>query len=257
MKSTNKLTFLIICSFFLNNSFNRYKSPIEGYAVYNQLIGGYQHEGTLLFESSKSLYFYGRSSDGKEKEGWKNDEDKMTYALEIKDKEGWSFYKNFTTRQMITRETIWDHFFLVEESIPKLSWELKDGIRIISKFKCQKAVTTFRGRNYEVWFSPEIPSQDGPWKLCGLPGLILEAASVDGEVKFTLKSLELGKVKNEIVPPKLGKKLTRAEYEKKFREKMNALIQSIKANMDPNGTGSADVKLSGTGIEKLTLEDDK
>ena len=35
------------------------------------------------------------------------------------------------------------------------------------------ATTHFRGREWKVWFSEEIPLSLGPWKLGGLPGLIL------------------------------------------------------------------------------------
>jgi len=49
---------------------------------------------------------------------------------------------------------------------------------------CQKAEGDFRGRHYIAWFSNKILIPDGPWKLCGLPGLILEAYDEKKTVYF-------------------------------------------------------------------------
>ncbi|RQE01044.1 GLPGLI family protein, partial [Prevotella intermedia] len=43
--------------------------------------------------------------------------------------------------------------------------------------ECKKATTNFRGRYWEVWYTEDIPISQGPWKLCGLPGMILKANS--------------------------------------------------------------------------------
>lgn len=56
-----------------------------------------------------------------------------------------------------------------------IKWQLVDGEKDILGFNCKKAQCEFRGRSYVVWYTPEIPSQSGPWKFSGLPGLILEA----------------------------------------------------------------------------------
>jgi hypothetical protein len=52
-----------------------------------------------------------------------------------------------------------------------------------------KATTSFAGRNYEAWFTPEIPISDGPYKFYGLPGLIFKICDKKNQHVFTLKKL--------------------------------------------------------------------
>ena len=62
--------------------------------------------------------------------------------------------------------------------------------RTIGGFTCEKATGHYRGRDYEVWYAPDIPIPSGPFKLGGLPGLIMEACSIDKKVLFLFNSLE-------------------------------------------------------------------
>ena len=78
------------------------------------------------------------------------------------------------------------------ESIPKIKWKIESGQKEILGYKCQQALCTFRGRQYEVWFTTDIPLSYGPWKLQGLPGLILEAKDSKGEYHFTAVGIEKG-----------------------------------------------------------------
>jgi len=64
-------------------------------------------------------------------------------------------------------------------------WELGDSTRTILGYECIEATTCFRGRIWTAWFAPDVPLQDGPWKLCGLPGLILEAYDIHRDYQFT------------------------------------------------------------------------
>lgn len=73
---------------------------------------------------------------------------------------------------------------LYEEPVPVLQWELGNETRKVCGFLCRKATTTFRGRTWTVWYTEELSSDDGPWKLNGLPGLILKATSADKEHYF-------------------------------------------------------------------------
>ena len=64
--------------------------------------------------------------------------------------------------------------WIIHEDLEKPVWNITNETDSILGFTCIKAETSFRGRKWIAFFSPEIPIQEGPWKLCGLPGLILK-----------------------------------------------------------------------------------
>lgn len=63
-------------------------------------------------------------------------------------------------------------------------WELLDGDTLIMDHLCRKAQATYHNRTWTVWYAQDIPIYDGPWKLCGLPGLIMAAKDSKQEYIF-------------------------------------------------------------------------
>lgn len=98
--------------------------------------------------------------------------------------------KDFNTRII----TVWDsqmgdrYRYPVE--MDDLQWNLQDSTKMVLDYECQLAAAEYHGRKWYAWFAPEIPVQDGPWQLCGLPGLIMEAITADGEYGFTIKGIQ-------------------------------------------------------------------
>lgn len=95
----------------------------------------------------------------------------------------------------IKKNTIWSTFLYrkmvyVKETAPKINWKISNETKKIGKFNCKKATTQFRGRNYTAWFTTEIPLPFGPWKLNGLPGLILEAYDTNKNTYWYFKNIE-------------------------------------------------------------------
>lgn len=83
-----------------------------------------------------------------------------------------------------------DFFFCYEEPIPTLSWKLAEGDTIIIGYPCHKAVCQFRGRTWTAWYALDLPFDNGPWKLSGLPGLILAASESKNEFSFVATGIE-------------------------------------------------------------------
>lgn len=85
----------------------------------------------------------------------------------------------------------------LKEEIIKPTWEMRDSICRILGYDCIKATCSFRGREWIVYFCPDIPINDGPWKLCGLSGLILKAH--DQDYHYCYDALSVTIPENEIV----------------------------------------------------------
>lgn len=78
-----------------------------------------------------------------------------------------------------------------DEAVTEQQWEIVgDSTRTILGYECVMARMPYHGREWKAWFAPEIPASDGPWKFCGLPGLILRAESADGLYSFEATAIE-------------------------------------------------------------------
>lgn len=79
-----------------------------------------------------------------------------------------------------------DQIYYYEEPMDVMAWTIKDDTLTIAGMACQRADIRFGGRDWIAWFAPEIPVPDGPYKFCGLPGLIVSIADIQQHWKFDL-----------------------------------------------------------------------
>ncbi len=112
------------------------------------------------------------------------------------------------------------------EPIEAMNWEICDSTKVIFGYECTMAKTDYHGREWTAWFAPEIPIQAGPWKLTGLPGLILEASESSGQHWFSATGIE--KSNQEILPVYKGH-----DYEKMTRKEM---LKSQRYGKDHSGS---------------------
>ena len=85
-------------------------------------------------------------------------------------------YWNLSIGKILVYTSIFGSKYLVEEDVPDIEWDIEeDSVQTIIGYECHKAKAKFRRCEWTVWYSKDIPISLGPWKLNGLPGIILYA----------------------------------------------------------------------------------
>ena len=125
----------------------------------------------------------------------------------------YQIWKNLPSRGMLTFTDTNLKRFRYTESLETPQWTLAGKDSIIADYPCQQAETFYRGRHWTVWFTSDIPVSDGPWKLHGLPGLILQAEDSEHWFSFACIEIENAPYKELAVPEKKYVDCTRKEYE--------------------------------------------
>ena len=159
----------------------------------------------------------------------------------------------------INKNTIWSNLLhrkqiYVKEVGSKINWKVENDSKKIGMFTCKKATAKFRGRDYTAWFTYEIPLPFGPWKLNGLPGMILEAYDQGRNVFWYYKSIDYpSKIQKKVNYLKIPKQLSYQSYGefKKFQE--DQILKTIEkqriAQKNFPGVVFIDPKLSDSFIE--------
>lgn len=149
-----------------------------------------------------------------------------------------------------------NNFYCIQDVLQQTSWELTEESKVILDFNCQKAIGKFKNRLYTVWYTPEIPYADGPWKFSGLPGLILEVENQDKtfiieatEIALSPHNTSLHNLTN--IPIK--KTFSWDEYVELKKEYLNKLAKYFKSS------SSYDISINNIKYEepdfRLTLDE--
>lgn len=115
-------------------------------------------------------------------------------------------YKNYPAGKTTLLDVLAASRFRSEEPSERPEWTLLPDTATVLTYLCRKATCRFRGRDYEAWYTPEISRSEGPWKLQGLPGLILKAADSRGHYTFVCTGIEKARQDETI-------RFTGSEYE--------------------------------------------
>lgn len=127
--------------------------------------------------------------------------------------------------------------FTYTEPYETQDWAICDPTKTILGYECAIATCEYRGRQWTAWFAVDIPIQDGPWKLSGLPGLILEASEDTGQHGFTATGIQ---TTQRQITPVLGKE----HYEQTDRISMLKTLRRFEDNPEAGLSAALGVKIT-------------
>ena len=137
------------------------------------------------------------------------------------------YYQSIKYKKLMSIEGTMSARYLVLDTMTAISWRLSKNTKKIHNIECFSAQAEYRGRVWTAWYAPSIPISSGPWKLYGLPGMILEAEDRSGFMKFECTKIIIPKpadIKNsgkeELLVDKKTKKISYKEYVKELQESL-------------------------------------
>lgn len=156
------------------------------------------------------------------------------------------FYTNIDEEIVAEKTDFMGKTFLIEDDMKMQQWKLTGEQKTILGYTCQKAELVIKvdttakkeddnGRRrgprgprepqaVTAWFTTEIPVSGGPSNYHQLPGMVLEVDIDNGNQIIVAETVNLKKLEaSTIVKPTEGKKVTREEYRKIQREKMEEM----------------------------------
>ncbi|AMR26019.1 hypothetical protein A0257_02155 [Hymenobacter psoromatis] len=100
----------------------------------------------------------------------------------------YGIYKTTAPRHLYYYDRIGLQHYRYEEPTP-LAWTILPATATVAGYACQRATTSFGGRQWEAWFTREVSVSDGPYKFYGLPGLIVKVGDTRQHYVFELAKL--------------------------------------------------------------------
>ena len=168
-------------------------------------------------------------------------------------------YKNYGESRISIVDIVKENLSLIEEDLDVINWKITTISKDIKGFKCLKAVGDYKGRTYEAWFCKDYPYSTGPWKLGGLPGLIIEASDLKNQVEFSFIGYEkLSANTTDISLPKSINKTGLDEYKKILDSFIVYQSGDKKFKVMDDGTGNPLREnlfqgMGGGGLKKITI----
>ncbi|MCH7408184.1 GLPGLI family protein [Belliella sp. DSM 111904] len=200
---------------------------------------GYPNEyeiekATLFFKESKSLYIQEQNKVNVQYISGPNGTERIEVPRNNLDPYGTVLHLNFLSGEQFSRESFWNKstFVNIQEEILPIDWRITNEKKKIGKFNCIKATANILGREWEAWFSPELQVPFGPWRLNGLPGLILEAYDSTLDFIYHLAEVEIPHDFNPTIEVEnvfSGKLLSRSEFLNENATKKEKYISYMKS----------------------------
>lgn len=235
MKKITLIAIMIIGGFFA------YSQQVETY-VYKLLYDMYLDfgneqlfEAELLFNKEQARFNYQEKEIQEESLKEDENDDGFNFHISIKDSTKYFIISNLSKNRVVQLEKSLDrkgNNVLVHDDLQQIEWIITDSTKMIGAYQCNQAHGHFGGRDYTVWFAPQVPVYFGPHKLHGLPGVVLEAYDDMYEVGFICTNIETGKyLYDHFDKEQYGETISRAEYIEDLKKGMDDRIKRISSRM--------------------------
>lgn len=163
---------------------------------------GPDYNSILIFNKEKSLYITRKDSlEGShiwEQRSYKNGDGNQSSITVVTNPKGFQYFYDLKEKNLYSRDL---GFKFVKDKTINIPWKILAETKSIGDYTVQKATASFRGRDYTAWFTTQIPLPFGPWKLSGLPGIILEAYDTHKEIYWYFKNIEYPSKKHNLLKP--------------------------------------------------------
>lgn len=205
--------------------------------IQEQLRKQFQQEYTLTFNQNESIY--------KQNEKLDAPSPMPSSGISIKISQGSDvMYKNVKENRYTNKTETYGKLFLVKDTLNNRKWELVNETKNIGDYTCFKAIfkddyTTqtitengeieevTKERTTTVWYTPQIPVNNGPSDFYGLPGLILEVN--EGDLTLVCTKIVINpKDTVEIIEPTKGKEVSQAKYNEIMDKKSKEMMEQFR-----------------------------
>jgi GLPGLI family protein len=155
----------------------------------------------MVFDSARAIYKPGREVDN------------PPNAYGSRPASDNTVLTDFNTQKVKAVKNVYEQKFMVQDSMRRLDWKIKDELRTIVNYKCRKAVAKILDSVYVVaFYTEDIPAGGGPEMFGGLPGMILELAIPRLHTTWVADKIEaIAPAEKDFVIPEKGKKVTEKE----------------------------------------------
>jgi len=131
------------------------------------------------------------------------------------------FFRDLENDKTIEKKEIFGKGFLIEKETKALAWKLTGQQKKIGTYACQQATYTKDSTIVEAWFSPQVPISAGPRGFDGLPGLVMEVITNDGDFIIRANKIVLEPIdESKLVAPKKGQRVSQEKFDAILEEKM-------------------------------------
>ena len=215
-------------------NFDKSKMPPEAQQWIEAMPKEIKDQKQLVFNSTSSVYknYENPEEDAAAEEGG------MTVMIRRNMPDDFTAV-NLKEGTYADQKEVFGRIFLIKDELKDYQWKMTGEQEEIAGYHCMVATTVDPEDSMEVkaWFTPQIPVAGGPGAISNLPGMVMQMELTGGQLRrgpgnsvitLTASNVDFRKVKkSELKGPEKGKEVTRDEFMKIVKEKMEEMREQM------------------------------